>query len=65
MEPFNVTIEPLTTSSSRSTPNSFSAGAMESINLVMLLEYRVEDCVGSLEGRSVYPKEDSQNKIFP
>lgn len=58
MEPFSVTIEPLTTSSSKSTPNSFSAGAMESMNLVILLEYKVEDCVGSLEGRSVYPKQD-------
>jgi hypothetical protein len=43
ISPFCVTIAPLTTSSPRSTPNSFSFGAMERRNFVMLLEYRVED----------------------
>lgn len=50
--PLCTTIDPLTTSSSRSmTKLSFSA--MEKKNLVTLLEYRVLDWVGSRLGRSV------------
>jgi hypothetical protein len=53
MSPFWVTIAPRTTSSLKSTPNSFSFGAMERRNFVMLFEYKVEDWVGSREGKSV------------
>jgi len=53
MSPFLVTIAPRTTSSFRSIPYSFSLGEMERRNLVMLLEYSVEDWVGSRDGRSV------------
>jgi hypothetical protein len=38
MSPLYVTIEPRTTSSFRSIPKCFSSGAIESRNLVMLLE---------------------------
>ena len=53
ISPFCTTIDPRTTSSVKSTPNSFSLGIMESRNLVILLEYSVDDCVGSREGKSV------------
>lgn len=53
ISPLWVTMEPRTTSSERSTPNSFSRGVMERRSLVMLLEYRVEDWVGRREGKSV------------
>lgn len=46
-------MEPRTTSSLRSIPKCFSAGDIESRNLVMLFEYKVEDCVGRRDGRSV------------
>jgi hypothetical protein len=55
ISPCCVTIAPRTTSSSRLMPKWFRSGAIESKNLVMLFEYRVEDWVGSREGRSVYP----------
>lgn len=38
ISPFNVTIDPRTTSSVRSTPKDFSLGAIESRNLTMLFE---------------------------
>jgi hypothetical protein len=55
MSPLYVTIEPRITSSFKSTPKCFSSGAIERRNLVILFEYSVDDCVGSREGRSVYP----------
>lgn len=56
MPPLYVIIDPRTTSSFMSTPKEFSDGFMESRNLVILLEYRVEDWVGRREGKSVYPE---------
>lgn len=52
-------MEPRTTSSEKSMPNSLSLGEIERRNLVMLFEYSVDDCVGNLEGKSVYPKTPS------
>jgi hypothetical protein len=53
ISPLRVTIAPRTTSSLRSNPKDLSWGAMDSKNFTMLFEYKVEDCVGSLDGRSV------------
>lgn len=57
--PSSVTRAPRTASSVWSIRNSslilVVKGPMESRNLEMLLEYRVEDWVGSRLGRSVYP----------
>lgn len=50
--PWWTTIEPLTTSSSRSTLKWLSL-PIERRNFEMLLEYKLDDCVGNLEGRSV------------
>lgn len=52
MLPLWTTSEPRTTSSPRSTAK-LPSPPRESRNLVMLLEYKVDDCVGNLEGRSV------------
>jgi len=52
MAPWWTTIEPRTTSSVRSILKALFS-PMDNKNLVMLFEYRVDDCVGSLEGRSV------------
>ena len=48
------TMDPRTTSSSRLMAKRLFS-PIESRNFVMLFEYSVEDCVGSREGRSVYP----------
>lgn len=50
---FLVIMAPLTTSSFRSISNLFSLLIMDCKNLLMLLEYRAEDCPDILEGRSV------------
>ena len=51
--PFCRTMEPRTTSSSRSTAKRPFPGPIESRNFVTLFEYSVEDCVGRRDGKSV------------